>query len=243
MDERTSERNSEDTGERERALPSTTATQLVGSAPADVRDVSFHMAVRGYDRREVDRYVQHVNRVIAELEITRSPESAVRHALDRVGEQTSGILQRARETAHEIIHAARSEAEDTVARGAAQAREVVADARVEADRIVAEADGDARELREEGARELTAARDQWAKRAPRPRRRWQEPERAKSIGSSSCREQAERELLALRADTDAVAQQRRRVVEEVHELAAELEAVADAAGGAAAAATLSGAIE
>ena len=84
--------------------------QVPGNVPGDVRDVTFHTSVRGYERREVDRYVQRVNRVIAELEIARSPESAVRHALDRVGEQTSGILQRARETADEIIHTARSEA-------------------------------------------------------------------------------------------------------------------------------------
>src|SRR5881227_4045495 len=111
-----------------------------GHVPDSVRNVSFPTAVRGYERREVDRYVQRVNRVIAELEITRSPESAVRHALDRVGEQTSGILQRARETADEIIHTARSEAEDTTERGRGEAREIIADARGEAERLAAEAE-------------------------------------------------------------------------------------------------------
>src|ERR1700751_3705277 len=66
-----------------------------GPVPPNLRDVSFRTAVRGYERREVDRYVERANHLIAELEITRSPESAVRHALERVGEQTSGILQRA----------------------------------------------------------------------------------------------------------------------------------------------------
>src|SRR5437764_10365622 len=121
----------------------------VGQVPDSVRNVSFPTAVRGYERREVDRYVQRVNRVIAELEITRSPESAVRHALDRVGEQTSGILQRARETADEIIHTARSEAEDTTARGKAGARELIEDARAEADRVVDEARRQAQEARGE----------------------------------------------------------------------------------------------
>src|SRR5437763_14372530 len=111
-----------------------------GQVPGDVRDVSFHTAMRGYERREVDRYVQRVNRVIAELEIARSPESAVRHALDRVGEQTSGILQRARETADEIIHTARSEAEESTARARAEAGEIVDQAREEAGRIVGEAE-------------------------------------------------------------------------------------------------------
>src|SRR3982074_576556 len=69
----------------------TPVSSAPSQAPSDVRDVPFHTAVRGYERREVDRYVQRVNRVIAELEIVRSPESVVRHALDRVGEQQSGI--------------------------------------------------------------------------------------------------------------------------------------------------------
>ena len=46
------------------------------------RDTEFPVAIRGYDRAAVDRYVEHVNRLLAELEISSSPESAVRHALD-----------------------------------------------------------------------------------------------------------------------------------------------------------------
>ena len=62
--------------------------------PAAIRNVSFKAAVRGYDRAEVDAYVKRVNRVIAELEVSSSPRAAVRHALDRVGEQVHGILER-----------------------------------------------------------------------------------------------------------------------------------------------------
>src|SRR5881227_3763318 len=131
-----------------------------GHVPDSVRNVSFPTAVRGYERREVDRYVQRVNRVIAELEITRSPESAVRHALDRVGEQTSGILQRARETADEIIHTARAEAEETTERGRAEAGDIVAAARAEADAVVADGEAHARERVEQGERELAARREQ-----------------------------------------------------------------------------------
>jgi DivIVA domain-containing protein len=54
--------------------------ELLSQVPADVRDVSFATAVRGYDRREVDAYVERVNRVIAELEISRSPRAAVKPA-------------------------------------------------------------------------------------------------------------------------------------------------------------------
>ena len=75
--------------------------------PRAIRDPSFPASVRGYDRRAVDGYVERVNRLIAELQISGSPRAAVRHALERVGEQTSGILQRARETAEEITSSAR----------------------------------------------------------------------------------------------------------------------------------------
>ena len=49
---------------------------------------------------------------MAELQATRSPEAAVRSALERVGEQVSGILQRAHDTAEEITAQSRAEAED-----------------------------------------------------------------------------------------------------------------------------------
>ena len=78
--------------------------------------MSFSTAVRGYDRREVDAYVKRVNALIAELEISRSPESAVKHALDRVGEQTAGVLQRAREAAEQLTATAVAEAEHATRR-------------------------------------------------------------------------------------------------------------------------------
>src|SRR5436309_3514736 len=78
--------------------------------PAEIRDPDFSASVRGYDRHAVDAYVERVNRLIAEMQVSGSPKAAVRHALDRVGEQTSSILQRARETAEEITSSAREEA-------------------------------------------------------------------------------------------------------------------------------------
>src|SRR5262249_57347885 len=101
-----------------------------GKVPADIRDVSFAAAVRGYDRRAVDAYVKRVNRLIAELEVSRSPQAAVRHALDRVGEQTSGVLQRAPQVAEEITATALAEAEGTTARARAEAEEILEDARM-----------------------------------------------------------------------------------------------------------------
>src|SRR5207245_8482738 len=50
--------------------------------PQDVLDVSFPVAVRGYERRAVDAYIKRVNRVIAELKVRSSQPAVVGHALE-----------------------------------------------------------------------------------------------------------------------------------------------------------------
>ena len=95
---------------------------------ASLRDASFPIALRGYDRDAVDGYVQEVNRVIAELQVGRSPQSAIRHALDQVSEETKGILERAHETADEITARSRSQADDRVQWAEREAREAIASA-------------------------------------------------------------------------------------------------------------------
>ncbi len=90
-------------------------TRPLASLPPDplaIVDADFPTALRGYDRMAVDAYVQQTRQLVAELQATRSPEAAVRRALERVGEQISGILQRAHETAEQITAQSRSEAED-----------------------------------------------------------------------------------------------------------------------------------
>jgi hypothetical protein len=84
--------------------------------------------MRGYDRHAVDDYVMQMSRLVAELQATRSPEAAVRRALERVGDQISGILQRAHQTAEQITAQSRVEAEDRLEQ-----------ARIEAERIAAAA--------------------------------------------------------------------------------------------------------
>jgi F0F1-type ATP synthase membrane subunit b/b' len=120
--------------------------------PEGLRDPAFPAAVRGYERHSVDLYVQRINRLVAELQISGSPPAAVRHALDRVGEQTSGILHRARETAEEITRSAREEAEETTARAKAEAQDLVTAAQRQADAEVASR----RAAAEERLRELEA---------------------------------------------------------------------------------------
>jgi cell division septum initiation protein DivIVA len=96
--------------------------------PLAVVDADFPTALRGYDRMAVDEYVRQTRRLVAELQATRSPEAAVRRALERVGEQISGILQRAHETAEQITAQSRSEAEDRVQQARVEAAQVAEDA-------------------------------------------------------------------------------------------------------------------
>lgn len=60
--------------------------------PPELLNVSFPVAVRGYDRAAVESYVKRVNRVIAELKVSSSPRAAVTHALERTEQQVSGLL-------------------------------------------------------------------------------------------------------------------------------------------------------
>ena len=137
-----------------------------------VADVEFPTALRGYDRLAVDAYVQKTSQLVAELQATRSPDAAIRRALERVGEEVSGILQRAHEAAAQITFQSRGEAEDrleAVRQEAAQivsaAEERVRELDAETDRIWAERHRiveDTRDL----ARELLSLTDSAANSFP-----------------------------------------------------------------------------
>jgi hypothetical protein len=102
-------------------------TRPLESLPEDALalvDADFPLALRGYDRVAVDNYVRQTRRLVAELQATRSPEAAVRRALERVGEQISGILQRAHETAEQITAQSRSEAESRLEQARIEAVQV-----------------------------------------------------------------------------------------------------------------------
>ncbi len=101
----------------------------------ELREASFPMALRGYDRAAVDAYVEQVHRVIAEFEVSRSPESAVKNAVAQVTDETRGILERAHEAADEIT-----------ARSRARADERVQEAEREAARLRQNAEAQVREL-------------------------------------------------------------------------------------------------
>lgn len=151
-------------------------TAPLATLPADsvpqVTEVDFPVVLRGYDRIAVDAYVRKTGQLVAELQATRSPEAAVRRALERVGEEVSGILQRAHETAEQVTATSRREAEDRLEAARLEAADMTAAAErrvkeldAETDRIWAERHRiveDTREL----ARQLVGLAESASERFP-----------------------------------------------------------------------------
>jgi DivIVA domain-containing protein len=125
---------------RKRAMSATIPRDVPDEEIAGIRDVSFAIVMRGYDRAAVDAYVTRVNRIIAELQVSRSPQSAIRHALDQVSEETRGILERAHETAEDIAARSRTQAADRLERAEREAREVLRDAEARVRELETDAD-------------------------------------------------------------------------------------------------------
>jgi DivIVA domain-containing protein len=101
--------------------PSGPRSPRLASASERLREVSFPLAVRGYDRAAVDDFVDAVRALVAELETHQTREGVVQRALDEVGEETASILQRAHETADEITRRSRAQADDRVQRAQEEA--------------------------------------------------------------------------------------------------------------------------
>ena len=92
--------------------------------PLSVINADFPTTLRGYERVAVEDYVRRTRQLVAELQATRSPEAAVRRALERVGEEITGILQRAHETAEQITLQSRSDAEDRLEQARREAAQI-----------------------------------------------------------------------------------------------------------------------
>jgi DivIVA domain-containing protein len=197
--------------------------------PAELRDVQFPLAVRGYDRAAVDAYVKRVNHLIAELEVSRSPRAAVRHALDRATEEVSGILQRAQETAEEITASARKEAEQSAARTSTQAAKVLVDANDKADRTRAEADELLAKAKAEAEKTLAAARAEADEILTRARAEGGERLQRSEKELAVLRELAEARMRDLQADTETVWEERRELLDDISRMAGRLTELASEA--------------
>jgi DivIVA domain-containing protein len=188
----------------------------------EMREVDFPIVLRGYDRAAVDRYMKQVNRLIAELEISSSPESAVRRALEEVSEETSGLLQRAYDTADEITARSRAKADDRLEQAEREAAELREAAVREAEETRETAQRETRELRAKAVREAnelseTAARE--AQQVSATVRRELEEMRAA----------AEARVRELDRDADAIWWERRRLLDDMREVAQQQLEIAEAA--------------
>ena len=91
------------------------------SATERIANRDFPLVMRGYDRGAVDAFMQEVLEVVSELERRQTRETVVQSALDEIGEETAGILQRAHETADEIAARSRAQAEGRIQRAEREA--------------------------------------------------------------------------------------------------------------------------
>jgi len=183
--------------------------------PAEIRSVAFPLSVRGYDRRAVDAYITRLNRLIAELEATRSPQSAVERALGRAEEERSGLLEQASERAEEITAAAQREAEEMTAKARAEAVDIVVNASYEADRTKTEADEHVAKARIEAEKILADSRREAADRLQHAR-----------AEIAALRKEAETWVRALRIDTNAIWGERRDLLDDLRDIAARLQKAA-----------------
>jgi DivIVA domain-containing protein len=197
--------------------------------PADILNVSFPHAVRGYDRRAVDAYVTRVSRVIAELKISASPRAAVTHALEQTEQQVSGLLQRARETGEEITESARQEAEEIFADAKAKAADLLVNVSAEADGLKAEAEKLIADARTEAEDILTRSRLEAQNTAAQSEAKAKDDRQQLEDELTEQRGQAEAQLRELQADTEGVRKARGELLDDIHATAAELLELAKAA--------------
>jgi DivIVA domain-containing protein len=199
--------------------PAFTADDVRYKVPAQIRNVDFPVSVRGYDRDAVEAYVRRVNQVIAELEISRSPEAAVRHALDRVGKQTIAVLQEARESADKLMAAAREEADEALARAKTEAANLVVNSSADADQTKAEAE-----------RVLASAKAEAEQILAKTRSEADAHRQQAEAQIAALHHEADERMRDLQADTDVVWKERDRLLEETHAMANRLQELAASAG-------------
>ena len=184
-----------------------------GRIPAAIRNVAFPVARRGYERRAVDAYVTRINRLIAELEATHSPQDAVAHALARTEDERDAILTQAHERGAEIVAAAQAQAEELTAAARADAADIVVNASTAADTAKGEADAHVSRSGVEAEQIVADSRAQAAEQLELAQEQIE-----------NLRGEAQSWLDELRADTDRVWSERGDLVDDLRELAARLQA-------------------
>jgi DivIVA domain-containing protein len=113
-----------------------TNPRFARTAAERLRIASFPLAVRGYDRRAVDEFLEELHALVSDLESRQTREGVVQKALDELGEETAGILQRAHATADEITARSRAQADGRLQRAEREAEIVRREADEYAEKVI-----------------------------------------------------------------------------------------------------------
>jgi DivIVA domain-containing protein len=116
-----------------------TATQRFERAPSasqQLREATFPMVMRGYDRHAVDQLMDELLAAVEDLESRQTREGVVQKAIDELGEETAGILQRAHETADDITSRSRAQADARLQRAEREAEILRRDADEYAEQVI-----------------------------------------------------------------------------------------------------------
>jgi cell division septum initiation protein DivIVA len=106
------------------------------SASERLREASFPLVMRGYERHTVDQFLAELLAVVEDLESRQTREGVVQKAIDELGEETAGILQRAHETADDITGRSRAQADARVQRAEREAEILRRDADEYAEQVI-----------------------------------------------------------------------------------------------------------
>lgn len=119
-----------------------------------IRSATFPVARRGYDRREVDRFLTSLAEWLETGGAGQSRSDVIRRELERIGEQTGKILTEAHDVAERLRVQAEREVEGMIEGAQTQAERT----RAAADGILAEAQG----VAESAAQKLRTEADKYA---------------------------------------------------------------------------------
>jgi DivIVA domain-containing protein len=119
-----------------------------------VRSATFPVARRGYDQREVDRFLSSLADWLETGGADQGRSDLIRRELERIGEETGRLLTEAHDIAERLRVQAEREAEGLIEGAQTQADRT----RAEADRILAQAQG----VAEAAAQKLRTEADKYA---------------------------------------------------------------------------------
>jgi DivIVA domain-containing protein len=112
-----------------------------------IRKASFALAVRGYDRNEVDRFLAELADWLEGRTDDDANAEAVREELERIGEQTASILTDAHDAGQTMREEAQREVRQTLVDANLKSEAIGTEAQEHADVVRAEADDYARKTR------------------------------------------------------------------------------------------------